>query len=1476
MQETAMSHFVGYFGNAYQGGIRQRLEEAVDACNNSLLSVPECAKRIMQEFMASLVTNFQVVEPMDPKTALDRELQLMYAADLAATYVILFCPLKVRHELYKHLWGNGAFLDGSIDWLCCPWVLNQSKHDEGYHRVSVKLSELTNNEIIDIIRLHKNYLSTDYVKQRSRHALKQLDRHSLLSVFQSVMMRVLWGHEAVTEEQQSGADGNVDPTEGIQHYIRQIGGGKDEEEQELRRNSLSEWLEEYRSKRKKKEEMAYHKPEKLRLRETDQLKEMKKSISVINRHLEKFNETFRGLPGDMPFSEAIRRRNCESITGVSDLGDTITIDRVRKAFKVLLDFYRDSLVDNAEIYGTIPNIRCLKLLKLMLSYEKHELTALLAATLMALPEFKPIKTEQEFAQYAMLSVNTLAKLCFIAAMRINPDAASADIDLEEVEANSYFAETGDDCVANTANDDTSAGDSDTNAGVDDIASMVFTLSELEPVSTYMDNNRYKVVDAHVSDESKRCIILSSQRTRLVTEAILMHMSNYEDVCDILKDRDIHLPNVDQEDMTMEAIRKHKLAATLKTMTDDELENVYENVINRSLMDDYTDIPNDIYKMSFHSALESVEEELDDESVYTKLTQLLRRMDKNDSEHLGYSSTTGASSSEYETDVADDEHDTTLVGTDLGAAGEVLTERQNYLKLLEGEDLEPFLDKTYSSTNPEEMTDSELMILCDKVLERVEKSDQCSVIHYDPGGKKIRRNSLNALPTRKTATRELRGICTTPAAKRHGFRVFAMPEVTSDYTFTRDMDIDQTQDEQQYGVGIFPQRMMDPRDFSWQNYDKMMKFVPISNRVVVDGVEQYTLPWRKLGLGTEVARAAVAWIRKKLLDTINKHEQANLEIKPTDIQTMAIEHILKDKGDAVIASNAASGKTLAYLLPIIHKLKQDEKHRLRYPNAPRALILVPTRELADQTLDVLKGLGHVVKISSESIAGGKYKGIQRDKMKRLVDIVVATPERLLKMLNHVKLHKLQYVVLDEADTLLNEGFWPDVSKVLDVIKEPYKLIQVAASTKYLLHFEKVQKALAKIPNMKGIANNTAKVNDRYLDRITRCHQLVDTAWVDRPNRGVSHEFRYLGGKDKGLELVNLIKYEDARRCRKIVVFCNNVNSCRAVEYILRDAGLPATSLHGKIPIMQRRKYYTEFIHGSEGILVCTDLASRGLDFNADAVIMFDFPLNSMEYLKRCGRAGRMINNDHIAPEGYAISLVKKRDRNLAMAIERSIRMPFFPISNLSRHKEDYNQRSGRLRYLTQAGGYFKLAKLIRQEEIKGTYDYVNMDQYLEQFKEVMKESYARSLKKIVLRRRRICKRRRILTRRLRLMKRYNKAIRLKQRIISLADRRRRMRRHSVHAPLKGGDRRCPPMKDLRPIRAKILELKDMEQKLTRRLLERNDKNMRKFINKTQLVARSLRRDPESSEEIMDRQIPFNIIQQAKEKIGKAVKRICSLL
>ncbi|ORM42100.1 DEAD-box ATP-dependent RNA helicase 39 [Babesia sp. Xinjiang] len=1493
-----MSHFVGYFGSVFENEIKQRLVDAVEAFHASAIKVPECAQRILREFMAPLVGNFKVVEVMEPQIALDRELQVLYTSDLAASYVILFTPLKVRQELYKYLWGHGAFLDGQIDWLCCPWVLNQGKHDVEYHKVALDLTQLKSEELVDIIRLHKHYLSTDYVKQRSRSVLKQLDRRSLLSVFQSVMLRVLWGHESVSDEQQpdvydnflDSADSNKSTTQ--------------PDEDEIKRNTLSGWLEEYRSKREHREDKEHLKPEKLNIRETDYVKQMNRSVMVINKHLERFNELFRGLPGDMSLMVAARARGHESIQWARDIGDTITIDKVRSAFNTLLDFYHDNLESNADIYGNLPNDRCSGLLKLLLSYEKHDLTALLSAVLLALPEFKPIKTEQDFAQYAMLPFNTVAKLCFIASMRINPDIANVDVGMDADDSgaqdnnetlNEEMTERGleitDEVISGSS--DAEPGDEhntkdvvkEDGVGSDEIASMVFTVEEFDSVAAYIDTRRCTVMDAHVGDERKKCVVLNSRRTRPITEAILLHLSNYADVYDILKEHNIEPPNMDEGDETMEAIRKYKLAAILKRMTLVELDDLYAKVIKRSTMHENIQIPEDIYKLTFHSLLGKLEGSLNDDQVYSKITELLTKMEETGDGDISHNVTKATEASKDLEDVTTDEdsdyeYDSSQTWSDSEPCGQIMTERDNYLNLLEGEDLTPFLDDSFSSTNPAEMTDAELRRLGDQLIAHIEKSGKCSIIHYNPVARRNTNSSLKALPSNLVTPRKLLGNNTTPCVRKHGFRVFALPErLTSDQPLSKDLDVldgDLEESEQQYAVGLFPERMADPKGFTWQHHDTMPKFEFKSNRVVRDGLEPYVQSWQDLGLTTDVSQAAVAWIRKKLLDTINRTEHSNLEIYPTEIQRMAINQLLNVEGDVLIASNAASGKTLAYLLPVIQKLKCHEKLKLRYPNAPRALILVPSRELADQTLDVLKGLSHVVRISSESVAGGSYKGRQRDHMKRLVDIVVATPERLMEMLNHVKLHQLQFLIIDEADTMLNEGFWPDLSKVLDVIKQPYRLIQVAASSKYLLHFEKVQRALAKVPNMKGVPNNTRKVNEKYLERLTRCHQLVDTAWVDRPNRGVSHEFRYLKGKDKGLELVNLLKYEDVRRCRKVLVFCNNINSCRAVEYILTDAGLPATSLHGKVPIMKRRRSYEEFLKGSEGILVCSDLASRGLDFNADAVIMFDFPLNSMDYLKRCGRVGRMIHNDAIAPRGYAISLVKNRERNLAIAIERSIRMPFFPISTLSRHKEDYNQRSGRLRHLTQAGGYFKLAKLLRQEEIKGTYDYSNMDAYLENFKATVKEMYNRSLKKIVLRRRRICKRRRILTRRLRLMKRYNKAIRLKQRIISEADRKRRLRKFTVHSPMKGDDRRCPTMKDLRPIRGKILELKIMEDKLTRRLLERNDSALRKFIRKTQLVARSLQKTPDSSDTTQDRKVAFSIIEKTKEKIGKAVKRICSLL
>ncbi|KAK1936843.1 RNA helicase family protein [Babesia divergens] len=1503
MQGSAWSHFVGYLGEDFENEIKPRLDGVVKEYEGSGLSVAECAQRIIREFMAPLVKNFTKVEVMEPKLALDRELQVLYSADLAASYIILFCPLKVRHELYRYLWGHGAFLDGRINWLCCPWVLNQETHDEEYHKLALDLDKLTNEEVIDIIRLHKNYLSTDYVKQRSRSALKLLDRDSLMSVFQSVMLRVLWGREAVSETQNHRpSDDFVQSPEELEAIKREVENGEVKKE-EIRMNTLRGWLDEYRTRRGCSIFEKVPKPTKLQLKETEYARQMKRSIEVINKHIEKFNEVFKGVPGDTPFIEAARKYSSERLPDVEGIDSDITINKIRNAFKTLLDFYRGNLASNSDLYGSLPNIQAIKLLKFLLSYEKHDLIKILSAVLLALPEFKPIVTDQDFAQYAMLPFNTLAKLCFIAIMRINPKIASTEVNIDlddaEIRANSGMLMSSDrkksggfptDNTLSTMDTDVDLDSSDGSDDEDhtassDVSSMIFTSEELREVGNYINRKLCTIVDATIGNERQPCLILDSRRNCAVSEAVLLHLSNYDAVYEVLKDQNVETP-MEQQDMTQEAIRKFKLSAVLKRMSETELDVVYQKVINSTKLHDDIKIPEDIYKLTFHCLLDNLETGIQDEEIYSKLSEICTRMEYEEPDVVMSSN---INMEKVQSDKGDDtscEHDSDQSSGDgheseFHDKGEPVTERGHYLNLIEGEDITPFIDKSFSSHNPEEMTNDELRRVAEKVLERMETSEGCTIIHYNPMTSGDKPFTLHAIPATKRSTNAFGRCLETPQGynSRYGFKLFASPyEAVTESTMATDIDTTGSDDEDvpQYGVGIFPKRMPELKPFSWQFPETMASFQLLRNRVTQDGAEQYIGSWQQAGLSTDVARAAVSWVRKCILDTIGRTEHHGLEIVPTEIQKMAINHLLKKGEDVLIASNAASGKTLAYLLPIIQKLKQHEKAKLRHPNSPRALILVPSRELADQTLNVLKGLGHIVKLSSEGIAGGNLKGRQRDHMKRLVDFVVATPDRLLKMIKHVKLHKLQYVVLDEADTLLNEGFWPEVAKVLDFVQHPYSLIQVAASSKYLLHFEKVQKALAKVPNMKGIPNKTPEVNEKYLNRMTQCHQLVETAWVDRPNRGVSHEFRYLEGKDKALELVNLIRYENARRCKKILVFCNNIQSCRAVEYILRDAGLPATSLHGKIPIMQRRRYYEDFINGSTGIMVCSDLASRGLDFNADAAIMFDFPLNSMDYLKRCGRVGRMINNDTIAPRGYAISLVKKRDRNLAIAIERSVRMPFFPISSLSRRKEDYNQRSGRLRHLTQAGGYFKLAKLIREEEIKGTYEYSNMDQYLEEFKGRVKEMYENSLKKIVLRRRRICKRRRILTRRLKLMKRYNRAIRLKQRIISEVDRNRRLNKFTIHSPMKGDDRRCPQMKDLRPIRAKILELKLMEDKMTRRLLERNDRYLRKFINKTQVVARSLTKPAVDSNELLDRQIPLNIIQRVKDKTKHKVRRICSLL
>ncbi|EQC26415.1 hypothetical protein SDRG_15760 [Saprolegnia diclina VS20] len=364
------------------------------------------------------------------------------------------------------------------------------------------------------------------------------------------------------------------------------------------------------------------------------------------------------------------------------------------------------------------------------------------------------------------------------------------------------------------------------------------------------------------------------------------------------------------------------------------------------------------------------------------------------------------------------------------------------------------------------------------------------------------------------------------------------------------------------------------------------------------------------------------LSRELVDALDAKSIAS----PTDIQAKTIKAAL-DGANVICTDATGSGKTLAYLLPVIEKLRRSERAAAkksdvpltREVSRPKAIVLVPSRELGLQVGAVARDLAHYAKFSSCVITGGSAHKPQKTALARPVDVLVATPGRLAMFLKtgHVFVSRVEYVIIDEADTLLDKkmGF----RGIMDEILKP---IEASAAAKA----RKVQYLLA--------AATVKPPMDEVFSSGFKDLKWVSGATVHQTPTAITEEFIRVPGSDgKHAALRESLSYlQDG----KTIVFCNSTASCRSTEHMLHEHGYKSTSLHGDIPPVVRKKNFEAF-QADASILVCTDLAARGLDLSAvDHVINFDFPKSSVDYLHRAGRTGRA------GKRGIVTSLITKHD------------------------------------------------------------------------------------------------------------------------------------------------------------------------------------------------------------------------------------------
>jgi len=341
--------------------------------------------------------------------------------------------------------------------------------------------------------------------------------------------------------------------------------------------------------------------------------------------------------------------------------------------------------------------------------------------------------------------------------------------------------------------------------------------------------------------------------------------------------------------------------------------------------------------------------------------------------------------------------------------------------------------------------------------------------------------------------------------------------------------------------------------------------------------------------------------------------------PTPIQAQSIPALLSGQ-DLLGAAQTGTGKTAAFGLPLLQKLAKETPPK--GPRKPRALVLVPTRELAVQVSDSLKTYGRHLRLNVTMIFGGVGMQPQIDNLRRGVDILVACPGRLIDHLDsgHAKLDAVELLVLDEADRMLDMGFLPSIKRVLSRVPQQRQTALFSAT------FE---------PRIRGLAME-----------LLRNPVEVQVAAQNTIAETIVHRVHPVEGARKRDLLVEILS---RRHTDQVLIFGKTKHGCNRLAEQLDGAGLPALAIHGNKSQAQRQKALDQFKSGKARILVATDVAARGLDIpNLPLVINHDLPMVAEDYVHRIGRTGRN------GATGEALSLVAPEEGGLLRQIQRMLK------------------------------------------------------------------------------------------------------------------------------------------------------------------------------------------------------------------------------
>jgi ATP-dependent RNA helicase RhlE len=376
------------------------------------------------------------------------------------------------------------------------------------------------------------------------------------------------------------------------------------------------------------------------------------------------------------------------------------------------------------------------------------------------------------------------------------------------------------------------------------------------------------------------------------------------------------------------------------------------------------------------------------------------------------------------------------------------------------------------------------------------------------------------------------------------------------------------------------------------------------------------------------------IFKALVPELQKAVSEQAYTIPTAIQEQCIPPLLEGK-DIIGCAQTGTGKTAAFSLPLLQRLSVSGPRLLQ--GTPRALILAPTRELAAQIGESIHRYGRFLSLSHTVIFGGVGQFAQVKALVKGVDILVATPGRLIDLIQqgHIHLEKTEVLVLDEVDKMLDMGFLPDIKRVLAQVPEKRQTMFFSATL---------------APAMKKLAMGIVK------------NPVEVTISPDKPTvESIDQNLLYVERDDKDALLVSLLK---APEMGKVIVFTQMKHMANRVVSKLQAAGIPSAAIHGNKSQVARTKALSDFKKGVIHVMVATDVAARGIDVdNITHVFNYDLPLEAETYVHRIGRTARA------GLEGTAVSFCSPDEKAYLKAIERLLGNPVPTVLNHPFHSDE---------------------------------------------------------------------------------------------------------------------------------------------------------------------------------------------------------------